>query len=94
MRIVNIRQWDEYYVYYILIIVIYMDSIRLLAALGKRIKNLRLERHLTQTQLAKLCKFEKASMSRIESGKTNISMLTLFQISKALEVEIKTLFSD
>jgi transcriptional regulator with XRE-family HTH domain len=65
-----------------------MGDHKFLADLGKKIKELRLKKKISQIELAALCNFEKASMSRIESGKTNITLLTLRKISKALNVEI------
>lgn len=70
-----------------------MPDPKFLANLGARIKELRMRKGLTQNELAIQCNFEKASMSRIESGKTNITVLTLRRISKALEVEIPEFFS-
>lgn len=64
-----------------------MTDVKFLAALGDRIKKLRLKKGIRQTELAMLCEFEKASMSRIESGKTNITVITLRKIGKALDVE-------
>jgi transcriptional regulator with XRE-family HTH domain len=49
---------------------------------------------MTQNELAIQCNFEKASMSRIESGKTNITVLTLRKISKALDAEIHEFFRE
>ena len=71
-----------------------MTDLKFLACLGSRIKKLRLKKKMTQTDLAIACEFEKASMSRIEAGKTNISVITLRKISKALDVEIIELFND
>ena len=64
-----------------------------LGTLGERIKALRQERQMTQNELAIRCNFEKASMSRIESGKTNVTILTLKKISEALGVQINELFN-
>lgn len=72
----------------------YMSDPRFLAALGARIKELRLKKALTQNQLATLCNFEKASMSRIESGRTNVTVLTLKKIGKALDVNLIEFFKD
>jgi transcriptional regulator with XRE-family HTH domain len=65
-----------------------------LADLGHRIKKLRQRKGMTQNELALRCEFEKASMSRIEAGKTNLTLLTLRKISKALEVDFIELFKD
>lgn len=69
-----------------------MSDAKFLIALGSRIKELRLKKNMTQNKLAMLCNFEKASMSRIESGKINITIITLRRISKALDTEITAFF--
>ena len=71
-----------------------MNDPKFLAALGARIKEVRLKKNLTQNDLAMLCNFEKASMSRIESGQTNVTIYTLKKISKALDVHITELLRD
>lgn len=70
-----------------------MKESKFLAGLGSRIKELRLNKKMTQNDLAVHCDFEKANMSRIEAGKTNITVLTLHKISKALDVEITEFFN-
>jgi transcriptional regulator with XRE-family HTH domain len=71
-----------------------MTEADFLLLLGKRIKRIRAEKNITQFKLAALCDFEKASMSRIESGKTNTTVLTLRKISNALEIPVSHLFID
>lgn len=73
---------------------IYMSDPKFLAALGARIREIRLKKNLTQNELAILCNFEKASMSRIESGQTNITVLTLKKISRALDMPLAEFFKD
>jgi DNA-binding XRE family transcriptional regulator len=68
-----------------------MTDQKFLATLGFRIKQIRIEKEMTQNELAITCDFEKASMSRIESGKTNVSILTLRKIAKALDVKTQEL---
>jgi transcriptional regulator with XRE-family HTH domain len=70
-----------------------MDDLQLLIAVGARIRKFRTDKKLSQNDLAILCNFEKASMSRIEAGKTNITLLTLFKISKALNIHMADLLS-
>ena len=65
-----------------------------LTQLGRRIKTIRKERKIKQNELAALCQFEKASMSRIESGVTNTTILTLLRISQALNVDLRTLLDE
>ncbi|MBL7738330.1 MAG: helix-turn-helix transcriptional regulator [Chitinophagaceae bacterium] len=71
-----------------------MTDIKFLEALGARIKELRIKKGITQHELAIRCDFEKASMSRIESGKTNITVLTLRKISNALGTEMTEFFRN
>ena len=49
---------------------------------------------MTQNDLAIECDFEKASLCRIEAGKINITIRTLYKISKALDIQIADLFAD
>jgi transcriptional regulator with XRE-family HTH domain len=71
-----------------------MPEKKFLAILGGRIRKLRMKKGLSLSELAYLCEFEKASLSRIELGKTNTTVLTLCKISKALDVHICELFDD
>ncbi len=71
-----------------------MTQTKFLAILGGRIRKLRTKKGLSLSELAYMCDFEKASLSRIELGKTNTTVLTLCKISKALDVHITELFED
>ncbi len=70
-----------------------MNDLQLLSEIGAKIREFRMEKKLSQNDLAILCNFEKASMSRIEAGKTNVTIFTLYKISKALNVNIADLLS-
>ncbi|MEI9956868.1 MAG: helix-turn-helix transcriptional regulator [Ferruginibacter sp.] len=63
----------------------------LLSELGARIRMIRLTKNMTQSQLALNCNFEKSSMSKIESGQVNLSYITLYRISKGLNVQMREL---
>ena len=71
-----------------------MNHTELQKRLGVKIKALRSTKNMTQNELAVECDFEKASMSRIESGQTNPTVRTLYKISKALDIPIVELFKD
>lgn len=71
-----------------------MNDSQFLQEIGARIKKLRIEKNISQNELAMLCDFEKASMSRIESGQTNTTILTLRKICSALDVHICDLMED
>ena len=66
----------------------FMDKVEALIKIGLKIKNLRDEKKISQQDLAAACDFEKSSMSRIESGRTNLTIGTLLKISSALNVEL------
>ncbi|HWB61906.1 MAG TPA: helix-turn-helix transcriptional regulator [Chitinophagales bacterium] len=68
-----------------------MEDPEFLAKLGSQIKKIRTAKNMSQLKLAAACNFEKASMSRIESGQTNATILTLRKISDALEVPVSEL---
>jgi len=71
-----------------------MKNPDLMIKLGERIKELRVKKNMTQNDLAIECEFEKASMSRLEAGRTNPTIRTLHKISTALDVQIVELFRD
>ena len=56
--------------------------------LGKRIKLARVERDLTQTQLAKKINAKQKSISRYETGASLPSIETLVKLAKALKKPI------
>ena len=60
---------------------------------GKRIQEIRIEKNLSQQDLAAKCNFEKSNMSRLEAGRANATLLTLEIVSKALEVDVIELFN-
>ncbi len=64
----------------------------ILKSLGNNIKKLREERGLSQLDLAARCNFEKSNMSRIEAGRSNFTIATLYKIAIAMNIEIKDLF--
>ena len=61
--------------------------------LGKRIRELRKERELSQEMLAEMIGIEANNLSRIENGKNYPSPDNLLKISNALNVTIDKLFT-
>lgn len=59
---------------------------------GKRIQQIRIEKDISQQDLAARCNFEKSNMSRLEAGRANATLSTLEIVSKALEVDVVELF--
>jgi len=68
-----------------------MKEQELFKRVAERIKQLRMERGITQQQLAGLIDYEKSNMSRLESGKVNIKLNTIYKISRALKVSMAEL---
>lgn len=55
--------------------------------LGKRIRQLRESKKITQTELGNLCDIDRPNMNRIEAGNTNPSSYLLYVIANKLQVE-------
>ena len=68
-----------------------MDKFELAKTIGYRIKSIRISKGISQQQLAADCNFEKSNMSRIEAGRTNITVYNLYIISSALNVSLHEL---
>lgn len=68
---------------------VYEDALR---NVGMRIKQIRLQKGLTQLDLEVLTRINNGDLSRIENGKINFEFLTIVKIATALEVEISDLF--
>lgn len=56
------------------------------------IKRIRLEKKLSQEQLAKLAQISIGTLVRIEQNKTNTNFVNIVSIAKVLEVSIYDLF--
>jgi len=64
----------------------------LYVGLGQRIRKIRKERGLKQTELANQCDIEPSNLNRIEMGRTNPTIRTLTLIANALNISLQTLF--
>jgi transcriptional regulator with XRE-family HTH domain len=67
-----------------------MEKSEILKIIGQNIKRIRLEKNLTQVDLVgKIeAKIDTTNISRIEKGRTNATIYTLFRISQALEIPL------
>jgi transcriptional regulator with XRE-family HTH domain len=52
------------------------------------IKQVRLERNLTQEQLGKLIGVQKAQISKLENSATNVTMETVLRVFNALKAKV------
>ncbi|WKA29808.1 helix-turn-helix domain-containing protein [Bradyrhizobium roseum] len=60
-----------------------MDMRRLV---GQNVKRIRLEKKLTQEQFSNISGFSQQYLSGLESGRRNPTVVTLYEIAKALGV--------
>ena len=58
---------------------------------GLNVRTARVTSGLTQGQLAERCGFSQQYLSELENGKRNPTVITLFEISQALGVEVHCL---
>ena len=59
---------------------------RLLNDLGANVRDYRIRKKLTQAELAQKAKLHQTHISRIENGKKDIFLVTLYKIARALDV--------
>lgn len=60
--------------------------------IGKRIVTLRTKKGMNQSDLARACGKDRQAIEKIENGKVNSTVFSLYEISKALEVDLFELF--
>lgn len=67
-----------------------MEKSDLLKNVGKRVQEIRISKGLTQVDLVGKIdgEIDTTNISRIESGRTNPTIFTLYRISKALDVSL------
>lgn len=70
-----------------------LDSIQL-KKIGSRLQELRLQKNLTQKELAFIVDVEISQITRIERGIINTSVLNLMKIVDALEISMSDFFRD
>ena len=61
--------------------------------IGQRIVELRIQRGWNQSDLARACGKDRQAMEKLENGKVNPTIYTLFEISKALEITLGELLN-
>lgn len=63
-------------------------------AIGNRVRELREKRKLTQKELAEKVMVSSSVITRLEKGQTMVSVFTLIEISKVLEVSVADILTD
>lgn len=67
------------------------NYIALQAAFGEKLRKIREEKGLSLRDLAAKCELYDSKISKIENGKYNIQLSTLFELAKGLDIEAKEL---
>jgi transcriptional regulator with XRE-family HTH domain len=62
--------------------------------LGKKIKQLRLDRGLTQTELGKRIGVSYRQIQKYENGSNHILASRLYDLAKALSIDVANFFTD
>lgn len=70
------------------------DDEQFIKEIGKKIKEIRKEKGLTQLDLSVKSHCEENSIYRFEKGMSNPTIKTLFHIAQGLEVEVHELLPD
>ncbi len=66
-----------------------MDYRREIEAIASKMKELRKAKKMTVQELAYRCEMERSNLSRIEAGKTNLTIKTICTICNALGAELR-----
>lgn len=61
-----------------------MDEKSLLLSFGAKVKSLRLEKKLSQEDLAELCALHRTYIGSVERGQRNVSIVNIVKIASAL----------
>lgn len=72
----------------------FVHKIRQVQLVGPKIRQLRKERKLTQTELASRIGIQQSDLSRMEKGEYRVSLDTLFRILAEFNVSISEFFDD
>ncbi len=71
-----------------------MESMKRLKNIGINVKSERLRKGLSQEELAEKCEISRNSISLIETGKINPTILRVIDIAKVLGVDVNLLIRD
>lgn len=73
---------------------IHSEDKEYLKKVGERIRKIRKEKNIRQTELGYRCDIERPNIGRIEAGGNNLTLLTLRKIAQALEVDVTEILSN
>ena len=62
--------------------------------IGKRLRELRTEKGLSQEKFSFICELDRTYIARIEQGKRNVSIANIEKIAKALDSSVYIFFNS
>lgn len=68
------------------------DPVDVLLQFGKRVRELRLSRGLSQEDLAELCSLDRTYISSLERGRRNVGLRNVAALAASLGVSLAQLF--
>ena len=71
-----------------------LPEIQQVQLVGKKIRQLRKERHLTQTELSGKLGIQQSDLSRMEKGEYRVSLDTLFKVLAEFRIGVGEFFED
>jgi len=71
-----------------------VDKKLLAKNIGVTLRKLRTDKNLSMQDLATLAEIEKSQIYRIENGKVDLRISTLYLIAETLKVDIKVFFNE
>ena len=71
-----------------------VDVSILAVEIGQRIRNYRLQKKLSQEELAELCGLHPTYIGQVERGEKNATIESINKISAGLEISLNTLFEN
>lgn len=69
----------------------WIEMSELSIAFGQLVRKYRKDKNISQEKLALLCNLDRSYMGRIERGEVNITLERLYELAKALEIDVHKL---
>lgn len=70
----------------------YLKHPAFLKKIGENIREIRIEKNISQEELSFRTELSRNQIGRIERGEINTGLSTIYEISRGLEVDIKQFF--
>lgn len=70
-----------------------MDKAELSRKIGERIVQIRVDKGMSQSELARACMKDRQAIEKIEKGKVNPTIFSLYEIAIALKVSLTELIN-